>query len=120
MTTPRPADRRAPARADHLRPGLMNGARIGIAAQSLGIAEAAYRLARTTPTPAAVRRADRAIPAVAEMVTDMQIDIEAARALTYETSRMCDIENNNLRMLEDRLRRTGQGCEKKRRKARPL
>ena len=42
---------------------LMNGARVGIAAQSLGVAEAAYRLARTyAHTPAAVRRADRAAP----------------------------------------------------------
>jgi hypothetical protein len=30
----------------------------------------------------------------------MQIAIEAARALTYESSRMCDFENNNLRILE--------------------
>ena len=34
------------------------------------------------------------------MVTDMKIDIEAARALTYETARVCDHENNNLRVLE--------------------
>ena len=40
------------------------------------------------------------LPAVAEMVTDMKIDIEAARALTYETARVCDHENNNLRVLE--------------------
>ena len=40
---------------------LMNGARVGIAAQSLGIAEAAYRLARDLrPHPPAVRRPDRA------------------------------------------------------------
>ena len=34
------------------------------------------------------------------MVTEMQIHIEAARALLYETSRICDHENNNLRILE--------------------
>jgi len=34
------------------------------------------------------------------MVTDMKIAIEAARALTYETSRVCDIENNTNRILE--------------------
>ena len=80
---------------------LMNGARVGIAAQSLGIAEAAYRLARTYAHArqqfgGPIER----LPAVAEMVTDMRIALEAARALTYETSRICDHENNNLRILE--------------------
>ena len=37
---------------------------------------------------------------MAELVTDMQIAVEAARALTYETSRVCDRENNNLRIAE--------------------
>jgi 3-(methylthio)propanoyl-CoA dehydrogenase len=80
---------------------LMNGARVGIAAQSLGIAEAAYRLARTyAHTRQQFGHAIEAIPPVAEMVTDMQIAIEAARALTYETSRICDEENNSLRLVE--------------------
>ena len=34
------------------------------------------------------------------MVTDMSVAIEAARALTYETSRVCDFENNYLRLSE--------------------
>ena len=80
---------------------LMNGARVGIAAQSLGIAEAAYRLARTyAHTRKQFGGPIERLPAVAEMVTDMKIDIEAARALTYETARVCDHENNNLRVLE--------------------
>ncbi len=80
---------------------LMNGARIGIASQSLGIAEAAYRLARTyAHTRHQFGVPIESLPAVAEMVTDMQITLEAARALTYESSRNCDRENNNLRMLE--------------------
>jgi alkylation response protein AidB-like acyl-CoA dehydrogenase len=80
---------------------LMNGARVGIAAQSLGIAEAAYRLARTyAHTRQQFGHPIEAIPPVAEMVTDMQIAIEAARALTYETSRVCDEENNSLRLVE--------------------
>ena len=42
---------------------LMNGARVGIAAQSLGIAEAAFRVARRyAHTPQAVRRVDREAP----------------------------------------------------------
>jgi hypothetical protein len=80
---------------------LMNGARVGIAAQSLGVAEAAYRLARTyAHTRQQFGVAIEKMPAVAEMVTDMQVSIEAARALAYETSRVCDRENNNLRILE--------------------
>ena len=66
---------------------LMNGARVGIAAQSLGVAEAAYRLARTyAHTRQQFGGPIERLPAVAEMVTDMKIDLEAARALTYETS----------------------------------
>ncbi len=80
---------------------LMNGARVGIAAQSLGIGEAAYRLARTYANSrkqfgGPIER----LPAVAEMITDMKIHLEAARALTYETSRVCDLEHNNQIVLE--------------------
>ncbi len=59
---------------------LMNGARVGIAAQSLGVGEAAFRLARNY---AHSRRQFgvpiERLPAVAELVTDMKIDVEAAR-----------------------------------------
>lgn len=80
---------------------LMNGARVGIAAQSLGIAEAAYRLARVyAHTRQQFGGPIERLPAVAEMVTDMRIALEAARTLTYETSRVCDHENNNLRVVE--------------------
>ena len=80
---------------------LMNGARVGVAAQSLGIAEAAFRLARTyAHTRQQFGMPIERLPAVAEMVTDMKIAIEAARALVYETSRICDLENNNPRILE--------------------
>jgi 3-(methylthio)propanoyl-CoA dehydrogenase len=80
---------------------LMNGARVGIAAQSLGVAEAAYRLARTyAHTRCQFGGPIERLPAVAELVTDMKIDLEAARALAYETARVCDHENNNLRVLE--------------------
>jgi alkylation response protein AidB-like acyl-CoA dehydrogenase len=80
---------------------LMNGARVGIAAQSLGVAEAAYRLARTyAHTRCQFGGPIERLPAVAELVTDMKIDLEGARALAYETSRVCDHENNNARVLE--------------------
>jgi len=72
---------------------LMNGARIGIAAQSVGIAEAAFRVARDY---AASRKqfgvAIEKLPAVRDMLIDMKIAIEAGRALLYETSRVVDME----------------------------
>jgi hypothetical protein len=72
---------------------LMNGARIGIAAQSMGIAEATYRIARDY---AASREqfgvAIEKLPAVRDMVIDMKVAIEAGRALLYETCRVVDIE----------------------------
>lgn len=80
---------------------LMNGARVGIAAQSLGVAEAACRLARTyAHTRQQFGGPIERLPAVAELVTDMRLDVEAGRALAYETARVCDHENNNLRVLE--------------------
>jgi hypothetical protein len=80
---------------------LMNGARVGIAAQSLGIAEAAYRLARRyAHSRQQFGGPIERLPAVAEMVTGMQVSLEAARALLYHTSWICDQENNNLRVLE--------------------
>ncbi len=80
---------------------LMNGARIGIAAQSLGIAEAAFRVARDY---AASRKqfavTIEKLPAVRDMLIDMKIAIEAGRALLYETSRVVDIEIGYARQLE--------------------
>ena len=81
---------------------LMNGARIGIAAQSMGIAEATYRIARDY---AASREQFgvpiEKLPAVRDMVIDMKIDIEAGRTLLYETSRIVDIEIGLEKALEN-------------------
>ncbi len=80
---------------------LMNGARLGIACQSLGIAEAAFRVARRyAHTRKQFGVAIEKLPAVAEMLTDMKVSIEATRALVYETSFVCDLENNNTRILK--------------------
>jgi alkylation response protein AidB-like acyl-CoA dehydrogenase len=79
---------------------LMNGARIGIAAQSVGIAEATYRIARDY---AASRKqfavAIEKLPAVRDMLIDMKLAIEAGRALLYDASRVVDLAlgyNNQL------------------------
>jgi alkylation response protein AidB-like acyl-CoA dehydrogenase len=80
---------------------LMNGARIGISAQSLGIAEAAYRVARDYASSreqygVAIER----LPAVRDMLIDMKVSIEASRALLYETSLVVDMELGYARQLE--------------------
>jgi len=81
---------------------LMNGARIGIAAQSVGIAEAAYRVARDY----AASRKQFAVkieklPAVRDILIDMKIAIEAGRALLYETSGIVDFEIGTKKLLEN-------------------
>ena len=81
---------------------LMNGARIGIAAQSMGIAEATFRVARDyaasrTQFGVPIEK----LPAVRDMVIDMKIAIEAGRALLYETSRVVDMEIGCMKAVEN-------------------
>ncbi len=72
---------------------LMNGARVGIASQSLGIAEAAYAVARDyAHSRKQFGVSIEKLPAVRDMLMDMKIQIEAARALTYECCRVVDNE----------------------------
>ncbi|MFO7800904.1 MAG: acyl-CoA dehydrogenase family protein [Desulfovermiculus sp.] len=72
---------------------LMNGARLGVAAQAVGIAEAAWREASEYARQRSQfgRPIGRFHP-VAEMLADMQVSIQAGRSLLYETSRMVDIK----------------------------
>lgn len=77
---------------------LMNGARIGIAAQSLGIGEAAYRVARDYAHSR--KQFDTAIenfPAIRELLSDMSIDVQAARVLNYYATFHVDVETSALR-----------------------
>ncbi|HUW58296.1 MAG TPA: acyl-CoA dehydrogenase family protein [Planctomycetota bacterium] len=63
---------------------MMNGARLGIAAQSIGIAEAAYRDALDYAySREQFGRPIKDFPAVAELLVQMKVQIDAARALTY-------------------------------------
>jgi hypothetical protein len=72
---------------------LMNSARLGIAAQALGIAEAAYREAdKYAKERFQFNKSIREFPAVFEMLTEMKIDIEAGRTLMYETARVVDLK----------------------------
>jgi len=80
---------------------LMNGARVAIAAQSLGIGEAAYRVARDyAHSRKQFALAIESFPAVRELLVDMHLDLQAARALTYWGSFCVDLEHGALRKLE--------------------
>ena len=71
---------------------LMNGARLGIAAQSVGVSERAYREALAYAKDR--KQFGRAIiefPAVYEMLAVMKAKLDASRALLYETSRFVDM-----------------------------
>lgn len=74
---------------------LMNGARLGIASQALGIAEAAYAEAeKYSGERVQFKKAIREFIPVAELLTDMRVKIEAGRSLLYYTSRIVDIKNH--------------------------
>jgi len=79
---------------------LMNGARLAVAAQSVGIAEAAYRKAYAYANDRAqFKQPVRNFAVIYEMLTEMKIAIEAARSLVYETSIIVDIKEG----IEDRI-----------------
>lgn len=71
---------------------LMNGARLGIAAQSVGLSQAAYNEALAYAKDR--KQFGKAIiefPAVAEMLSLMKAKLDASRSLLYETTRFVDI-----------------------------
>ena len=77
---------------------LMNCARLGIASQSVGISEAAYREALAYANDR--KQFGKAIiefPAVAEMIANIKAKLDASRALLYETARFVDMT----KILED-------------------
>jgi len=74
---------------------LMNGARLAISSQAVGIAEAAYREARKYAAEREqFRQSIDRFPAVYEMLSNMKIRLAAARAILYETSRTVDLRNS--------------------------
>ncbi len=70
---------------------LMNGARLAVSAQAVGIAEAAYREAfQYAKSRIQFNQPIRNIPAVSRMLLSMRGEIEAARALICETGLWVD------------------------------
>jgi len=90
---------------------LMNGARLAVATQAVGISEAAYREAlRYAGERIQFGKTIGDMPAVSRMLVSMKGEIEAARALIFETSRWVD----SLKAYEQRqeeLERDGKAAD---------
>ena len=82
---------------------LMNSARLGVGAQSVGIADAAYREAlKYAEERAQFGKVIVNFPAVYEMLTNMKVRIDALRSLLYETARFVDIFKAYEEVMKDR------------------
>lgn len=80
---------------------LMNGARVAISGQALGIAEAAYKEARKyAKEREQFKQPIDQFPAVYDMLTRMKIKVVAARTLLYETTKMVDLRQCYTHLME--------------------
>ena len=80
---------------------LMNGARLGVGAQSVGLSEAAYREAEKYANEREqFGKSIIKFPAVFELLSNMRAKIDASRSLLYETTRFVDM----LKLFEDQGR----------------
>ena len=80
---------------------LMNGARVAISGQALGIAEAAFFEARKyAEERMQFKKSIDKFPAVYDMLTRMKTKILATRALLYETTRAVDLRNGYTHLAE--------------------
>ena len=93
---------------------LMNAARLGIGAQSVGIQEAAYREAlKYAKERTQFGKAIIEFPAVYEMLTVMKAKLQASRSLLYETSRFVDIYKNYIHISKERKLEKAERQEQK-------
>ncbi|MBB3186523.1 acyl-CoA dehydrogenase family protein [Microbacter margulisiae] len=71
---------------------LMNGARLGVGAQSVGVSQSAYDVALDyAKERQQFGKAIIEFPAVFEMLSMMKAKLDASRALLYETTRFVDV-----------------------------
>lgn len=81
---------------------LMNGARLAVSAQALGIAQAAYEEALSyARAREQFGKAIYYIPAVSNMLIDMRVRLESDRSLLYATSQWVDLREK----LEEKIKR---------------
>ena len=80
---------------------LMNGARVAISAQAVGIGEAAYRAARQYAAEREqFKKSIDQFPAVYDMLSSMKVKLTAARTLLYETTRAVDLRDGYTAAME--------------------
>lgn len=80
---------------------LMNGARVSISAQAVGIAEAAYREARKYASEREqFKQSIDKFPAIYDMLARMKTQLAASRALLYETTRCVDLRQAYTHMVD--------------------
>ena len=80
---------------------LMNGARVSISAQAVGIAEAAYREARKYASEREqFKQSIDKFPAIYDMLARMKTQLAASRALLYETTRCVDLRQAYVHLSE--------------------
>ncbi len=93
---------------------LMNGARLGIAAQAVGISEAAYREAlQYAKERAQFGKTIIHFPAVYEMLSVMKAKLDGSRTLLYETARFVDLYKTYQHISEERKLTTEERDEMK-------
>lgn len=82
---------------------LMNGARLGIGAQSVGIAEAAYREGlKYAQERKQFGKAIIEFPAVYEMLANMEAKLHGIRSVLYETARFVDMYKSYYHISDER------------------
>ncbi|MGE5567417.1 MAG: acyl-CoA dehydrogenase family protein [Rhodospirillales bacterium] len=82
---------------------LMNGARVAVAGQAVGIAQAAYEEAlKYARKRVQFKRPIIEMPQVYDMLARMKSQIQVARAITYEASRLVDRRRMLERQLEEK------------------
>ena len=97
-----PGDREAPAdqRVDRSDPQPCDTARLGIAAQAIGISQAAYEEALSyARAREQFGKSIYNIPVVTNMLMDMRVALESDRSLLYAASKWVDLRNK----LEERI-----------------
>jgi alkylation response protein AidB-like acyl-CoA dehydrogenase len=93
---------------------LMNGARLGVGAQSVGLSEAAYREAlKYAHERAQFGKTIIHFPAVYELLGVIKAKLQASRALLYETSRFVDVYKAYNLLAEDRKLTPEERAEQK-------
>lgn len=93
---------------------LMNGARLGIAAQSVGVSESAYREAlQYAKERKQFGKAIIEFPAVFEMLSVMKAKLDASRTLLYATARYVDLYKTYEHISEERKLEPAERSEMK-------